>query len=177
MSSSKLFLVDNDGSPLADHIVDAVERIAPVLTSKYSRCCDSAELDNCLEDGARSVAAHERKNGPVKDVRGFTSRVLSNRVISVLRRHSKEIPSPTQKVLALAGEAREGNPQSLYTAVYIREQMNKMTIRDRRICALEYQGFTAEDIATALGMSCSAVWQAQSRRRSKLQRESVASKP
>src|ERR1700761_7643355 len=111
MSSSKLFLVDNDGSPLADHIVDAVQRIAPVLTSKYSRCCDSAELDNCLEDGARSVAAHERKNGPIKDVRGFTSRVLSNRVISILRRQSKEIQSPTRKVL---GEAREGNAQSVY---------------------------------------------------------------
>jgi RNA polymerase sigma factor (sigma-70 family) len=177
MSSSKLFLVDNDGTPLADHIVDEVERIAPVLTSKYSRCCDSAELDNCLEDGARSVAAHERKNGPIKDLRGFTSRVLSNRVISILRRQSKEIQSPTRKVLGLAGEAREGNAQSVYAAIYIREQLHKMTTRDRQICALEYQGFTAEEIATALGMTCSAVWQAQSRRRSKLHRQSGADKP
>jgi DNA-directed RNA polymerase specialized sigma24 family protein len=177
MSFSKLFLVDHDGSPLADHIVDAVEHIAPLLTSRYSGCCDSAELDNCLEDGARSVAAHERKTGPIEDLLGFTSRVLSNRAISVLRRHSKEIPSPTQKVLALAGEAREGNPQSLYSAAYVREQLEKMAIRDRHICALEYQGFTAKEIATALGMTCAAVWQAQSRRRSRLHRESVAGRP
>jgi DNA-directed RNA polymerase specialized sigma24 family protein len=77
----------------------------------------------------------------------------------------------------LAGEAREGNAQSVYTAIYIREQLEKMTTRERQICALEYQGFTAEEIATALGMTCSAVWQAQSRRRSKLHRQSGADKP
>lgn len=167
MSYLKLFLVNADGSAIDSRIVNAVELYAPVLKDRYSHCCDSAELDNCFEDAARSIAAHEREHGRIGDVQGFTWRVLSNRVISILRRRAKEISHSRDDLTALAGAAGYGSAESTHAGICAKEYLEEMTERDRLICALEYQGFTVREIADALETTRAAVWQAQSRRRAK----------
>ena len=176
MGASNLYLVDEHGQPLPQHIIEAVERMEPGIQKLYSHYCDPAELSNSLEEGARRVAQHERQYGRLHDVGGFTWRTLSNAALSLIRFQSRQ-KSLISKALAgpMSGPI-EGSLEAIQQGIEARETLAQLEERDRLICGWENQGLTAAEIAAALKISVQAVWKAKSRRLARLSEREHRSK-
>ena len=168
MVSSKLHLVDNDGFPLASHIVEAVERAEPKISSRFGRFCDPAALSTSLEDGARRIAQHEQDHGPIRNTPAFTWKTLVNAAISLVRDRSREETLPPETVAPLAGISRIGSPESILAGIEAKEALSAMAERNRAMCILEHQGFEASEIGAFLDMNPNTVTKAKSRRLARL---------
>jgi DNA-directed RNA polymerase specialized sigma24 family protein len=165
--ASNLRLVDDEGQPLAKHIVEAVQQCGPGIHGHFSRLCDPADLSNCLEDGARRIAQYEEDHGPLLDVGAFTWRTLFNAAISLVRKYSHEKCVEPERATYLRGAAREGSPRDILAGIAAREILAEMSDRDRQICYFEHQGFKASEIAHHLDMTANSVSKAKSRRLAK----------
>ena len=168
MVSTKLHLVDSEGVPLATHIVEAVQRAEPKITSRFGRFCDPAALSTSLEDGARRIAQHEQDNGPIPNTPAFTWRTLVNAAVSLVRDRSREETLPPESVASLAGASRIGSPESTWAGIEAKERLGAMSERNRVMCLLEHQGFDASEIGAFLNMNPNTVMKAKSRRLAKL---------
>lgn len=170
MASSNLHLVDNEGRPLAKHIVEAVERLEPKITKRFSRYCDPAVLSNSMEDSARRIAEREQEKGrlPDADIGRFTWRTLFNAAISLIRAQRGEKWLSTKALWNLTGAGREGSPEAIVARIEGQKILSEMSERDERICDLESQGFDDSEIAAYLNVSKNALAQARCRRKAKL---------
>ena len=161
---SRLHLVDEQGRPLDGHIVEAIEGLQPRITNRFSRWCDPAELDNCLEDGARRIARHEAKHGRLPNIKGFAWRTLFNAVLSLIRLRSRETLLSPNVWESLTGVRNVRlSDDSLYDMIATNEILARMSERDRIICGLTIQGFTSREVASRLGVDASVVRKALSR--------------
>ncbi len=173
MASPKLHLVDNEGFPLARHIVEAVERAEPKISSQFSQFCDPAALSTSLEEGARRIAQHERDHGPLKNPSAFTWRTLLNAAHSLIRGRAREETLPPEALTPLAGVSRIGSPEAILAGIEAKQALALMSERDRKICYLEHQGFEAAEIAALLKVNTNTVLKAKSRRLAKLAASSL----
>ena len=173
MVSTKLHLVDINGCPLARHIVEAVEKAEPKISSRFERFCDPAALSTSLEDGARRIAQHEQDHGPIRNTVAFTWQTLVNAAISLVRDRSREETFPSETLAPLAGASRIGSPESTWAGMQAKETLAGMSERDRAMCILEHQGFEASEIGTFLNMKPNTVMKAKSRRLAKLAADST----
>lgn len=168
--SSKLYLIDEDGRPVGDHIANAVERLERKIMRQYGRACDPAILSNEIEAAARNTARHERKHGPLRNVTAFVWKTINNLVISELRSQPKEELADSATLERWAGAAQEAGPEQIHNYVLAREVFESMSQRDQQICWLTCQGVPAKEIGKTLGMSEQNVWTTLSRIRKATQK-------
>ena len=181
--SSKLYLVDDHGHEVGDHIANAVKRLKPKIVRRFRRACDPAILSDKIEDGARNTARHERVNGPLRDVKSYVWKTINNLVISELRSRPKEELTDSATLERWAGPAQEAGPEQIHNYVLAREVLESMSKRDQQICLLTCQGVSAKEIGRTLGMSEQNVWTTLSRAKKAVQKAllnngpSVVNKP
>lgn len=170
MSTSNLHLVDEHGQPLPHHITEAVKRIEPRIYSRFLNRCDPAELSSSLEEGARRIAEHEYKKGPLSGVdhlSRFTWRTLLNAGISLLRKRREQLLSSEElrNVIVMDGEH---SPEAILARIEGAKILSELSERDRQICDLEAQGLDDSEIAEYLHISKEALYQARHRRKAKV---------
>jgi DNA-directed RNA polymerase specialized sigma24 family protein len=171
MGTSNLHLVDEHGRPLPRHITEAVKRIEPRIHSRFLNRCDPAELSNSMEEGARKIAEHEEKKGPLSgaDHLGrFTWRTLFNAGISLLRKRHREQLLSSEEFRNLTVMDREHSPEVVLARIDGAKILSELSERDRHICDLEVQGLNDSEIAAYLNISKEALHQARHRRKAKV---------
>ena len=112
-SVPKLYLIDEDGRPLGDHIVNAIASLGSKIMRQFGQVCDPAVLSNTIEAAGKNTARYERKNGPLDDVKSFLWKSVSNLVISELRSKPKEEAVDPATLERWAGPAREAGPEQI----------------------------------------------------------------
>lgn len=157
-SALKLHLIDEDGHPLGDHIVNAVAVLEGRIMRQFEHVCDPAVLSNKIEVAAKNTARYERKNGPVDDVKSFVLKSINNLLTSELRTKLKEQSVDSETLERWAGPAREAGPEQIHNYVLARETFEAMPKRDQQIYWLSCQGASAREIGTAFAMSEQNVW-------------------
>jgi DNA-directed RNA polymerase specialized sigma24 family protein len=157
-SAFKFHLIDEEGRPLDDHIVNAIVSLEGKIIRQFGQVCDPAVLSDKIEAAATKTARHERKNGRVDDVKSFLWKSLRNLVISEIRGKPKEKAVDSATLERWAGPAREAGPEQIYNHVLARETFEAMPKRDQQIYWLSCQGISAREIGVAFGMSEQNVW-------------------
>ena len=157
-SAFKLYLIDEDGRPLGDHIVNAIACLEGKIMRQYGQVCDPAVLSNKIEAAGKNTARYERKNGPLNDVKSFIWKSVSNLVISELRGKPKEHAVDSATLERWAGPDRYAGPDQIHNYVLAREAFEAMPKRDQQIYWLSCQGVCAREIGAAFGMSEQNVW-------------------
>ena len=112
-SASKLYLIDEDGRPLGDHIVNAVSTLERKIMRQFGHICDPAVLSNKIEVAAKNTARYERQNGPLGDVKSFVVKSIHNLLASELRAKPKEQAVDSETLERWAGAAREAGPEQI----------------------------------------------------------------
>jgi hypothetical protein len=123
---SNLHLVDDQGRPLPNRIVDAVERVEPAIMHQFSRSCDAADLSDSMEHGARKIAKRETRKGPLPDadsLGGLTWRSLLNSAISVARKRRWEQPLSAGTLRNLTDVTGEDNPETKLARIEEKEAL------------------------------------------------------
>ena len=171
MGTSNLHLVDEHGQPLPHHITEAVQRIEPKIYRRFFHRCDPAELSNSLEEGARRIAEHEQKEGPLSgtDHLGrLTWRTLFNASLSLLRKRRREQLLSSEQLRNLSVVDWENSPEAISARIEGAQILSELSERDRQICDLEAQNLADSEIAEYLNMSKEALYQARHRRKAKV---------
>jgi RNA polymerase sigma factor (sigma-70 family) len=169
-TASKLYLVDEDGRPLGDHIVNAIACLEGKIMRQFGQVCDPAVLSNKIEAAGKNIARYERRNGPVRDVKSFVWKCIHNLVISEVRGRPKEEVMDSATLERRAGPAREAGPEQIHNYVLAREAFEAMPKRDQQIYWLSCQGISAREIGASFGMSEQNVWTTLSRVRKATQK-------
>ena len=164
----KFHLVDNAGKPLEPHVVNAVQDLMPRIQREFSSVCDISDISNCVEAAARHAAEDEKRIGGAKNITQFVWARIANSLTSLIRSQSRLEFAGEIELALKAGEARDGGEGAILAEIEGKKLLSWMTLRDRRICKLEYQGYGTKEIAQELGMTEAAVWKAKSRRRETL---------
>jgi len=171
MGTSNLHLVDEHGQPLPHHITEAVKRVEPRIYSRFFHRCDPAELSNSLEEGARRIAEHEQKRGPLSgaDHLGrFAWRTLFNAGLSLLRKRRREQLLSSEQFRNLTVMDWENSPEAISARIEGAQILAELSERDRQICDLEAQKLADSEIAAYLHISKEALYQARHRRKAKV---------
>jgi len=169
---SNLHLVDDQGRPLPKHIVDAVERVEPMIMHQFSRSCDPADLSDSMEHGARKIARRETRKGALPDadsLGGLTWRSLLNSAISGARMRRSEQTLSEGALRNLTDVTGEDNPETRLTRIQEKEALfSELSSREQKYWALREQGFEDNEIAAYLQLSKNALAQLKHRLKTKL---------
>ena len=162
-----LHLVDDEGRPLPKHVVNAVERLEPVLNNQFSRSCDPAELSTSVETRARKIAKRQLPDND--SLTGFTWRALFNGAISLARKRSREQSLSAEALRDVAGIPDTENPETKLARIQEKETLfSEFSPREREYWALREQGFNDNEVADYLQLSKNALAQLKHRLKTKL---------
>jgi len=176
MESSISFpLLDRFGKPLPDRIQQVLAELVPRFRRKFSMIRDEVVLAEILEQAGEQILRHESQHGVVRRLHGFAWVVVRNVAISRLRRGphllERSMADSVEGAAALAHlPAMDGSPDQIERAIYLREVLDQISNRERKIAIWKRAGFSSRWIAEILQMSPSSVDTAYSRLRQKLQK-------
>ncbi len=173
---SNLHLVDDEGEPLPLHIVQTVNRLAPVITQRFSRRCDPAELSDSLEHEAKKIARSEKNRetltlADANALGGLTWRALLNSAITVMRKQKRkrEESLSAEALRKLSGVVDDDNPEARLIRIQEKHALfSALSTREQEYLGLKEQGFDDEEIADHWKLSKNALSAFKYRLKSKL---------
>ncbi len=180
MGSSNLHLVDDEGRPLPDRVVTYVQRIAPVIATRFSIKCDPAELSNSLEHEAQKIARVEAGKSD-ESLRRLTWRGLFNGAITAVRKtqRRREDSLSSDAFRNLTGIKGHDPEAELILAERRRAllaALANLSERDQEYLRLRAQQFSDADIAAYMKISNTALAQLKHRLKLRLIAQGVLPK-
>ena len=173
-SSTRSPLLDQFGKPLPDRIQQVLEDLAAKFRRKFRTIRDEVVATEILEQAGQQIVAHEAQNGRERSLHGLAWVAVRNVAISKLRR------GPHLLEQAMAGSAEssaalsrltavEGSPENLEDSIFLREVLDLLSPRERKIAILKKGEYSSQEIAETLGISVTLVDTTYSRLRQKVQ--------
>jgi RNA polymerase sigma factor (sigma-70 family) len=150
--SSNLYLIDTTGNPLDERFYAAAEELSGAFFQAFSDLGDPAVVSNAVEESARKIARHERKNGPVKDLPSYFLRTFWNITRSLVRRgyYTKYERAVSDRELEIHAGVAGRNSLDLERWVAAKEILVTLDERKRTMLILDCQGYSAKEIAKDL---------------------------
>ena len=180
MGASNLHLVDDDGRPLPQRVVTYVQRIAPIVASRFSIKCDPAELSNSLEHEAQKISRVEPGKSD-ESLRRLTWRGLINGAINAVRKtqRRREDSLSSDALRNLTG-IKGYDPETELILAERRQALlaalANLSERDQKYLRLRAQQFSDADIAAHMNLSKSALAQLKHRLKLRLIAQGVLPK-
>ena len=180
MGSSNLHLVDGEGRPLPERVVTYVQRIAPVIATRFSLKCDPAELSNSLEHEAQKIARVEPGKSD-ESLRRLTWKGLINGAINAVRKtqRRREDSLSSDALRNLTG-IKGHDPETELILAERRQALlaalANLSERDQEYLRLRAQQFSDADIAAHMKLSKTALAQLKHRLRLRLIAQGVLPK-
>jgi RNA polymerase sigma factor (sigma-70 family) len=177
---SNLHLIDDEGKPLPKCVVDAVDRLEPLIKARFSRLCDPADLSNSMEHEAKKIArAADRTDD--NSVGGLSWRAVLNGAIGVVRKHRRrrEEVLSSEALQNLTGIS-DSNPETELIRAERREALlatlATLSDRDREYLRLREQEFSDDEIAAYMKLSKNALAQVKHRLKAQLTAKGILPK-
>ena len=115
----------------------------------------------------------QARGGPIEHIHGYAWVTVRSVATSHMRRPATRLiqrtlaPEASQEHIALA-PARFGSPEQMERDILLREVLKTLSPEERMVCLWKMAGFSAQEIATALGRSVVSVDTLFSRAKQKL---------
>jgi RNA polymerase sigma factor (sigma-70 family) len=173
--SRKSPLLDQFGDPLPDRIQQVLDDLATRFRRKFQTIQDDVVVVEILEQAGQQIMAHEAKYGPETNLHGFAWVTIRNIAISRLRRGpyllEQSVAGSGKSSAALARlTAADGSPERIENSVFLREVLDQLTPRERKIAVLKKGEHSSQTIAERLGISVTLVDTTYSRLRQKVRK-------
>jgi RNA polymerase sigma factor (sigma-70 family) len=173
--STKSSLLDQFGNPLPDHIQQVLEDLTVRFRRKFRTIRDDVVVIEILELAGQQIMAYEALHGPERNLRTFAWVTVRNMTISRLRRGpyllEQAIAGSVQSAAALARlTAVDGSPERMENSIFLREVLDQLTPRERKIAILKKGEQSSRTIAESLGISVTLVDTTYSRLRQKMRK-------
>ena len=173
--SRKSPLLDQFGDPLPDRIQQVLDDLVVRFRQKFRTIQDDVVAVEILEQAGQQIMAHEAKHGPERNIHGFAWVTIRNVAISRLRRGpyllEQSVAGSTKSAAALARlTAADGSPKRVEDSIFLREVLDLLTPRERKIAVLKKGEHSSQTIAERLGISVALVDTTYSRLRQKVRK-------
>ncbi|MGE3511088.1 MAG: sigma-70 family RNA polymerase sigma factor [Vicinamibacterales bacterium] len=157
-----LGLLDSNGKPLGDRIERVLAGLLPKLRRRFPNLQDEVAITEVMEEAGRRIASREARGGPIERLHGYAWVTVRSVATSHMRRPATRLIQHTlaseasQEHIALA-PAQYGSPEQMERDILLREALDTLSHEERMICLWKKAGFSAQEIASALGRSVPSV--------------------
>jgi DNA-directed RNA polymerase specialized sigma24 family protein len=174
-SSTKSPFLDQFGNPLPERIQHVLDDLTVTFRSKFRMIRDDVVAVDILEQAGRQIMDHEADNGAAENLHGLAWVTIRNVAVSRLRRGPhllEQAIARSAKSAAAVSRLRavEGSPKRIENSIFLREVLDHLTARERKIAIWKKGEYSSQFIAEKLGMSVPSVDSAYSRLREKARR-------
>ena len=159
---SALGLLDSNGKPLADRIERVLAGLLPKLRRRFPNLQDDVAITEVMEEAGHRIASREARGGPIERIHGYAWVTVRSVATSYMRRPATRLiqhtlePDASQEYIALA-TTRYGSPEQMERDILLREVLDRLSPEERMVCLWKMAGFSAQEIASALGRSVVSV--------------------
>lgn len=172
--STRSPLLDQSGNPFPHRIQKVLDDLAVRFRRKFRTIRDDVVVVEILEQAGEQIMAHELEHGPERNLYGFAWVTVRNIAISRLRREpyllEQAIAGPAENAALARLTAVDGSPERMENSVFLREVLNRLTPRERKIAVLKKGEYSSQTIAETLGISVALVDTTYSRLRRKVRK-------
>ena len=157
-----LGLLDSNGKPLGDRIERVLAGLLPKLRRRFPNLQDEVAITEVMEEAGRRIASREARGGPIERLHGYAWVTVRSVATSHMRRPATRLIQHTlaseasQEHIALA-PAQYGSPEQTERDILLREVLARLSPEERMVCLWKMAGFSAQEIAPALGRSVASV--------------------
>lgn len=168
-----LGLLDSNGTPLGDRIERVLVGLLPKLRRRFPNLQDDVAITEVMEEAGRRIASREARGGPIERLHGYAWVTVRSVATSHMRRPATRLiqhtlaPEASHEHIALA-RTQFGSPEQMERDILLREVLGTLSPEERMVCLWKMAGFSAQEIATALGRSVVSVDTLFSRAKQKL---------
>ena len=172
-SLRKLGLLDPQGKPLDERLLDVLNRLLPRFRRRFPAIQDEVEITEVFEEAARRIAKKEQRSGPIESLWGYAWKALESVAMSAGRRGEmqvrfKTVESRSGPEIVSQLRAWDGSAEQIEQDILLREVEAFMTPEEAWIFQQKALGFSSEDIAKARGSSVNSVDKVMSRLKQKI---------
>ena len=157
-----LGLLDSNGKPLGDRIERVLAGLLPKLRRRFPNLQDDVAITEVMEEAGHRIASREARGGPIERIHGYAWVTVRTVATSHMRRPATRlilhtlVPEASHEHIA-AAQAQYGSPEQMERDILLREVLARLSPGERMVCLWKMAGFSAQEIASALGRSVVAV--------------------
>lgn len=175
MNGTAITLVDEHGAPFDPRVAGVLAQMRVRLRRQFPACRDDVLAVDVLEEAGRRLLRRERRLGPIANLHGYAWVTIRSVATSRLRRGDVRIVEAsvgTRDIDALLAHRNTGrlSGADMERRVLLRQVLAALSREERRVCAMKAAGYTAEEIAGAVGRTVASVDTLYSRARAKARR-------
>ena len=157
-----LGLLDSNGTPLGDRIERVLAGLLPKLRRRFPNLQDDVAITEVMEEAGRRIASREARGGAIERLHGYAWVTVRSVATSHRRRPATRLiqhtlaPEASDEHIAVA-TAQFGSPEQMERDILLREVLAALSPEERMVCLWKMAGFSAQEIASALGRSVVSV--------------------
>jgi RNA polymerase sigma factor (sigma-70 family) len=168
-------LVDEQGTPFDPRVANVLTQMRVRLRRQFPACRDDLLAVDVLEEAGRRLLRRERRQGPIANLHGYAWVTIRSVATSKLRRSDARIVEASVRArdldaLVSARGADRHPGDDLERRVLLGQVLAALTPHERRVCAMKAAGYTAGEIADAMGRTVASVDTLYSRARARARR-------
>ena len=171
----RLGLIDEHGALVDPRVEAALLQMKGKLRRRFPACRDDLTAAEVFEEAARRLVRRERRSGRIDNLHAYAWVTLRSVTTSRLRRgaarlEERTIRSHSAERLLSSRLATRHTARDVEHRVLLRELLAALTRDERRVCAMKAEGFSAGEIARAMGRSPGSIDTMYSRAKARARR-------
>lgn len=175
MEGGRIRLVGEHGGSLDPRIEAVLMQMRGKLQRRFPCCRDDITIVDVLEEAARRLVRRERRRGAIENLHGYAWVTLRSVMASKLRRADARLAGRLVSAheaahLLAARSATWDTAADLERGILLRQVLAALSPAERRVCSLKAAGYSAGEIARAVGRSRGSVDTLYSRAKAKARR-------
>ena len=167
--------IDEHGVPVDPRVEGALLQMRGKLRRQFPACRDELTAAEVFEEAARRLVRRERRAGRIENLHAYAWVTLRSVMTSRLRRREARLEARTvrsRSADALLGSrlATRHTAREVERRVLLGEVLAALTADERTVCGMKAEGFSASEIARAMGRSPASVDTLYSRAKARARR-------
>jgi len=155
-------LIDEHGALVDPRVEGALLQMRGRLRRQFPACRDELTATEVIEEAARRLVRRERRIGHIEHLHAYAWVTLRSVMTSRLRRGDARLEERTVRsravdVLLASRLATRHTARELERRVLLGQLLAGLTEDERRVCAMKAEGYSAGEIARAMGRSRASV--------------------
>jgi RNA polymerase sigma factor (sigma-70 family) len=168
-------LIDEHGALVDPRVEGALLQMRGKLRRQFPACRDDLMASEVLEEAARRLARRERRAGRIENLHAYAWVTLRSVISSRLRRNDARLDSRTVRsrsadALLASRLATRHTAREVERRVLLGEVLAALSGDEQRVCGMKAEGFTAGEIARAMGRSPASIDTLYSRAKARARR-------
>jgi RNA polymerase sigma factor (sigma-70 family) len=167
--------IDEHGAPVEPRVEAALLQMRGKLRRHFPACRDELTAAEVFEEAARRLARRERRDGRIDNLPAYAWVTLRSVMTSRLRRgdarlEARIVRSGRVDALLASRLATRHTAGEVERSVLLGEVLAALTADERTVCGMKAEGFSASEIAHAMGRSPASIDTLYSRAKARARR-------